>query len=409
MTILQRPGAVATTALLLLSLAACGGEADSSEEARPAEDAQTTTAQNATVDTVTDPFVQDALAQLPNDSDWVQVTVGDLAGAAEAAGTTISPDDQTWHRMVLSGLPAQDLEDTDAVDADYAPVTIVTPGTLNRAYQVSQTLDVTAEIGWSPYDVQTVAALTGGSTGIEEFMVLTGDFPEDALSGHLTELSDGVWTLGEGEDMMSQLGEGSPIFDTMGRPTRLAQDGDQIAVGLRTAPVQAWANGSASSAADRAELADPAAVLDEADALSALLLKPRHFDGMGIALGLDDPSTMPDPDETQEALTTWLERLSTQTFTSLALGFSVVDGEATATLVYHFPSATAAEQAVPTIETLLAGSTFDEAMEISHALTVESVEAQDHLVVVTGTQPPGTSWNLLQSMITNGEPPFVRL
>lgn len=392
MTMPQRPRAVAAVALLTLGLAACGGAADSSDE--------------ATADTL----VQDALAQLPDDGDWVQVTVGDLAGSAEAAGHTISADDQMWHRMVVRGLPAQGVQEVDREDSDYAPVTVVIPGLLERAYQASEMTDVAAEIGWSPYDVQTVTALTGGSTGIEEFMVVTGDFPEDALSGQLTELSDGVWTLGEGEDVVPDLGEGITIFDAMGRPTRLAQDGDQIAVSLRTAPAQAWASGTqSSSAADRAELADPAAVLDEAGALSALLWKPRQFDGMTIALGLDDPSAEVDLDDREALLTDWLEQLSTQTFSSIALGLSAADGQATATIVYHFASPDAAEAAVPAIETLLAGSTFDESMEISSAVTVESVEAQDNLVVVTGTQPPGTSWTLLQSMITNGEPPFVRL
>lgn len=401
MTTPPRSRTFATVAVLVLTVAACGGGVDNSDGAASPE-TQETTAPEA--------FVQESLAQLPGDGDWVQVTVGDLAGAAEAARSTISADDQLWRRMVVVGLPAQDINEVDREDLDYAPVTVVIPGLLERAYQVSEMTDVAAEIGWSPYDVQTVTALTGGSTGIEEFMVVTGDFPEDALSGQLTELSDGVWTLGEGEDVVPDLGEGITIFDAMGRPTRLAQDGDQIAVSLRTAPVQAWASGTpSSSAADRAELADPAAVLDEAGALSALLLKPRHFDGMTIALGLDDPGADVDLDAREALLLSWLEQLSTQTFSSLALGFGVVDGQPRATLVYHFATPEAAQRAVPTIETLLAGSTFDESMEISAALTVDSVDAQDNLVVVTGTQPPGTSWTLLQSWLSNGEPPFVRL
>lgn len=420
-----RSRAVAAVALLVLGLAACGGEADGSHEAATPEgqtaappesqtagppESQTAGPQETTEHTTSEAFVQEALTQLPNENDWVQVTVGDLAGAAEAAGQTISADDQLWRRMVVGGLPAQDVAEVDREDLDHAPVTVVIPGLLEGAYQATELLDVTDEIGWSPYDVETVTALTGGPTGIEEFMVVTGDFPEDALSGHLAELSGGVWTLGEGEDMVPDFDEGAPIFDSTRRPTRLAQDGNQIAVGLRTEPVQAWASGpQTSSAGDRAELADPAAVLDEAGSLSALLLRPRPFDGMTIALGLDDPGAEVDPDERQARLSDWLEQLSTQTFGSLAVGFSVVEGQARATLVYHFATPEAAERAVPTIETLLAGSTFDESMEISSALTIDSVEARDNLVVVTGTQPPGTSWALLQSWLSNGEPPFVRL
>lgn len=403
MTTLQRPGAVATTALLLLGLTACGGDAD-------ADGAGESNGPDATAEEPAQTLVQDALAELPDDPAWVQVTVGDLAGAAEAAGTTISQEDQTWRLIVVDGLPRQLLGDTDPEDLEYAPATVVLPGLLERAYQVGEMVDVPDEIGWSPYDIRTVTSLTGGSTGIEEFMVVTGDFPEDALSGPLTEVSDGVWALGGGEALATGGAEGALVFDPMGRPARLAQIDDRIAVSLDTDPVTEWAGGAESTAMDRAELAGPAAALDEAGALSALLSKPRQFDGMRFILGPEHPSDRPDPDQVEEQISGWLEQLSTQTFTSIALGFSVGDdGHPTATIAYHFPSASAAEEAVPTIETLLAGSTFDESREISDALTVESVQAQDSLVVVTVTQPPATSWTVLQTMIIDGEPPFVRL
>lgn len=371
-----RGAVLALTTALVATLAACsdGGEA-------AAEDG----------------VITGLLAELPDDPQWTQVSAADLSGAVEAAGLEISAEDQKWLSVVVAGLPMEDVRDSAPEDRTHAPALVVLPQLVQTGLQRQVGEEA---LGWSLLDIEQVAFLTGGSTGVEEFAVVGGPFPEDALSGALTDIGDGVWTLGEGEDREISPGGDSGMLDQLGRPVRMAQDGDQIILAMRTDPVRDWASDEdRSSAAERPELAEPAAALDGAGAISAYFVRPQPFDPVGRAL-----SPRSSPEEIAEFHATWQEQLIAEPFTSVALGF---DAEGTATIAYRFASADAASSAAPTIESLLEGTTFDGAQEISRSVTVESVEAQDNLVLVTATQPPGISWSHLQRMVVSGEPPFV--
>lgn len=344
-----------------------------------------------------DGLITGLLSELPDDPQWQQVSAADLSGAVQASGLEISEDDQKWLTVVVAGLPLEDVRPSSSQDLTHAPALVALPQLVTTGLQRETGEDT---IGWSLLDIEQVAFSTGGSTGVEEFVVVGGGFGEDALSATLTDSGDGVWSLGEGEDMEFNPAGDSTVLDQLGRPVRMAQDGDQIVLGLRTALVRAWAaDAERSSAAERPELAEPAAALDEAGVLSAYFVRPQPFDPVGRALG---PQSS--PEDIAQFHETWQEQLVAEPFTSIALGF---DADGTATIAYRFSSADAATSAAPTIEALMAGSTFDGSRDIAHGLVVEAVEAQDNLVLVTGTQPTGVSWTQLQQMVIRGEPPFV--
>lgn len=384
-----RAGTAALAALLSMTLAACSGSAGSDVER---ESEAVTAAEGAGF------TVSAALADLPEDRAWQTVGVVDLSAAAEATGVELSKEDLTWRSALFAGFPLEDLADTPREDLTYAPVFATAPQLLDRAIQSDVSGQLPESVGWSPLAVTSYAYQTGGSIGTTEFVVVDGPFPDDALVG-LTDLGDGVWTLGEGEDgQMLTEGEGMAI-DTLGRPVRMAQHDQQIAFSTVTAPVRAWADGGGSTAADLPELAEPATVLDGAGAITAFFALPRPYDPIGLTVG---PGSS--PEEIEEFHETWEEQLVSAPFSSIAIGH---DGEGTATIVYRFVAAEGAEEAAPQIESLLAGDTFDGSRSLSEAIVVESVEVQDNLVVVTGTRPQAVGWSVLHQMVVVGEPPFV--
>lgn len=385
--------AAALTISLAMGLGACGGGSD---ETRDAE--QGTTSVTAPADGFT---ISSALAELPDDRQWQMVGIADLAGAVEATGLQTSPDDLTWHSAVVGGFPLEDPQDTPREELTYAPVLASVPQLLDRAIQSGAVGELPEALGWSPADTTQVAHLMGGSNKTTEFAVATGPFPQDALGG-LTDLGDGVWSLGDGEDGELFPESESRALDLIGRPVRLAQDGEQIAFSTATEPVRAWAGGQqTSTAADRPELAEPAEVLDEVGAISAVFTVPLH-DPIPQKLGL-----AASPEQVREFHEIWQEQLIAAPFTSIAIGHGAQDGQGTVTIVYRFVAAEGAQDSAPAIEALLDGETFDGSRPVNTAVVVESVEVQDNLVIVTGTQPPGTSWTALHRMVMTGEPPFV--
>lgn len=384
-----RAGTAALVAALSMTLAACNGSTgsdaaqDSGAVIAPEDDGFTVSA---------------ALADLPEDREWQTVGVVDLSAAAEATGVELSDDDLVWRSALVAGLPLEDLADTPREDLTYAPVLATSPQLLDRAVQSDFSGQLPETLGWSPLAVTSYAHLTGGATGTTEFVVVDGPFPEDALVG-LTDLGDGVWTLGEGDDGHMLMEPEARAVDALGRPVRMAQHGQQIAFSTVTATVRAWADSTGSSAADRPELAEPAAVLDEAGAITAFFTLAHPYNPIGLTLG---PGAS--PEEIEEFHKTWEAQLVSAPFSSIAIGH---DAEGTATIVYRFVAAEGAQEAAPQIEALLAGDTFDGSRSLSEAVVVTSVEVQDNLVVVTGTQPEATGWSVLHQMVMMGEPPFV--
>lgn len=380
---------VAIAGALALTLTSCSGSADT--------DGQTSGSTSAPPEEAATGLILTGLTELPDDAGWQRVSVGDLAGAADAVGLEISAEDQQWRSAVVFGMP---LEDTPAEGLTHAPALVVLPQLIETGLQSTDT-ELTQTLGWSLFDIESLATLTGGVTGTEEFVVVNGDFSAGALTG-LTDLGDGIWSLGAGEDGAFTFDSPSRVLDHIGRPVRLAQDGEQIALSTQTDAVRAWAStGPSATAADRPELAEPAAALDAAGALSALFVPVQRFNPALRVLGA--PAS---PEQVRAFLERWQERLISQPFSSIAVGHSVEDGAATATIAYRFGSAQDAEAAAPTIESLLQGETFA-GSPIDEAFVVETVTIDGNLVVATGTPPPDTSWTVLSQMILSGEPPFI--
>lgn len=235
-----------------------------------------------------------ALAQVPADGIDRWVEVADVTRASELAGldrpdADASPDELTaW------------LVDLTNAGVDGAPIFVPYQQEFGTASADVLLTEFADELGWSIFDVD---AFVAAGNPPDRFVVVSGaSLGEDTLAS-LPEVEPGVVTAGDGEDRVADLANRT-IARPLGSPLRMAADGDRIAMSVSTPVVAAWLD-DGSTLADIEPMADVALVLDDADAVTAVVI------GTG-ELGIDDSSLV------------------------LGLGWSVVDGEAVVTVVYWF-------------------------------------------------------------------------
>ena len=171
---------------------------------------------------------------MSTDTDGLMVQTGDLVAATELAGLErpSEPDIDAVASWIfpLTGLPRED---------EFAPL-FVPLGQVFNYQSLRDIAEFDTALGWSLVDAN---AFVEQSTPPESFAVITGDFDETTLNPDLTEVADGVVSYGEGEDFETNLsGDPNPV-DRLGRPVRLAWDGDRIAASFSTPFVQQWLAG----------------------------------------------------------------------------------------------------------------------------------------------------------------------
>ncbi|WP_340540634.1 hypothetical protein [Nocardioides sp. GXZ039] len=245
----QKTASVLAT-VVLVATSGCSGD-DDAPDARPTEFS-----------------IAGGLAELPapEGDSAILVSVADLPAVARANGLD-RPDDE---------VSAQWLAGMTGGDAD-AAAAVVLPG----GWDVVEPNDFTEATGFSWAEADRVAAY---SSPPRAFTVFSGHLAEGDFGSEVAELdgSDGVWTFGTGEDLAANP-DGDLRVDRLGRPVRLARDGDAVAVSLTTGAAEQWLSGDGERLEEDPSFSAMADALDDAGAMSAVLAAtPGGSDGQAV-------------------------------------------------------------------------------------------------------------------------------
>ena len=219
-----------------------------------------------------------ALAELPasTDTDGLFVQTGDLVAATELAGLE-RPSEPDLDAVVswinpLTGLPRE--------AESFVPLFVP----LGRVFNYQNLRDIADSTPPRvvPDRRRRLRRAVDASRILRRHH---GHFDETTLNPDLTEVADGS-SARRGRRLRGRPRQFKPV-DWLGRPVRLAQDGDRIAVSFSTPFAQEWLAGPDETLADDAALTAIAAALDDADVVAAVLTRVEPgFDQLGGRLGL---------------------------------------------------------------------------------------------------------------------------
>ena len=199
----------------------------------------------------------------------------------------------------------------------------------------------------------------------EPFVVLSGD---DSVASTLVDVGGGVLSTFEGDDGEVDPDQSNP-FDTSGRPTRVGQIDDAVALSGRTGDIEDWL-GEGESAADDPNLLEAARALDEHDVVSAnLATGDFDFDVRDI-VGFT---------ATDERMEEMLERVAPillpVPFDAIGFGGTEIEGDVALVAVYVFADESDARDARGALEGLWStGETFAMSEPIGTVVDLVSVE-----------------------------------
>lgn len=204
-----------------------------------------------------------------DDFDGIVVDVADIVAASGAVGLDPPAPGRT-EKEVIESLVA--LNSPTSSEANTIGLAIPFPGAI--FVSMPQLGPLAAETGIELGAIESgvsISAVLGGPAGpgdpeFRPFVSFTGDLE---LSDQLVPLGDGIVSVGTGDD-----GEASPETRTdlrpVGRPLRLAADGDAVAFSLSTPTIAAWLErDSGTTLADDPRFAAVAAALDDAGSVAA--------------------------------------------------------------------------------------------------------------------------------------------
>lgn len=338
-------------------------------------------------------------AELLDGNVWV--TIADVDAAVALAGVRAQiahhPDDLRIETLAewigpITGLPI----DRNATPPTFAPVFVPFPAALPVQFlQLAE--ETAAQTGWSIADVSSFAAV---DVFPGPFAVIRGDFDDTTLSPTLTDVGDGIVSLGAGDELAPDM-DNRNALNAIGVPVRMAQRDGAIALSASTSSVASWLAGPAASAADVPSLAAIAAELDAADARSAV------FGPMSPL----DPSFLLRPDvsaaDAEELVAALTEQALPATVTDVGIGWGVdADGRGFVVLAYFTlgDAATAATQ----LETLFAtGDSLTTGRPLAELLTLDEVRTGDATVTAILRPVDGRSPTVALDMYVQRELPFV--
>ncbi|MBV0895913.1 hypothetical protein [Microbacterium sp. NC79] len=251
----------------------------------------------------------------------------------------------------------------------------------------------TDSLGWG---AQNVDRFVSYSALPVTFTVVAGDLPE--LPNTLNEVSDGIVTDLDGEDLAVDLTRVGDAIDRMGRPTRLAQEGNLIALSSKTDLAESWITGDGGTLADDPAMKAIAEALDAYGALSAVISQPAVFSGQTI-LGPDAT-----PAEAEAAFTEFDALVPPAPYDLVGLGWTVEDGSARWIATYHFLSEDGAKDGAQVLRAVWEqGATLSSKQRISTLATVSDVFVKDSTVAVVLTPTEGTPTSVLYQLLTRRE------
>lgn len=326
-------------------------------------------------------------AQATAESGFTQVFVGDLDAATEAAGLD-RPDGEDveeitrWLQALTNG-PTPD---------GPAPVFVPIAEALSSRgpIQVDEFEDL---LGWSVVDVRTFVEAPNPPQRISVF---TGSFDrktiEAASAVEPLDGSDDFLSAGEGDDLATNLEERVP-WDQLGRPLRMAVEGDRLVASLTTPLLEAWADDD-ETLADDPGFAAVAEALDGAGAVSAALFQ-GDFGDSGLNV-------------TADVLERVEESMAATPFDTVGIGWSVDDGEAVVTVAYHFADDADASTGVEEIEAVFEeGASLRSGQPLSQLIELTSIEADGPVVVARLTPAAERPPSIAVEMVMSRDLPFV--
>ncbi len=313
---------------------------------------------------------------LPEDSK-IEIYVTDLLAASEAAG----------HPRPTGSTDVGEASDWLTSITGYEESVVVVPIPFDMQSSLAKLLEYKEEIGFGITDVD--ASIEVGPAP-NSFTLLAGSLEHASTS----EVADGVFSFGEGEDFAANIEERTPARQ-LGRPLRVASQNNLVLLSRSTAAVSAWLDEEIPRLDSVPELASVAEALDQQGLLGAALFQ-SDFSAGGILEYLD-PAVA-------EALTIPIS----EPFDTIGLGWGVADGEAAITIVYGFDEGAAAKAMAPAIEdTFLHGVSLANSRSLSEMLILDQVEVQNQLVVVSLRVAPDSTPGITLSMVFSRDLPFL--
>lgn len=277
-----------------------------------------------------------------------------------------------------------------AAALQHDPAVFVAPPAhlMQTAAQMGEFEDVT---GFSFVDAD---AFVTAALPPEDFTVFTGEgLDDDVLADDLVEVSDGVVSTTDGEDLAQDLA-GDRTVDQLGRPVRFAQADGRVAMSLVTPFVEDWLAGDEETLADDESLAAVAAALDDADVVSASVFAVDPGAGPAVP-----------PDATPEMIEKMgLDDLPAA-YAAVGLGWAA-DG--TITVVYDYVDASAAEDALPRLQEVYEdGTSLTTQVPIADLVALEEIASDDRLVIATVAPGPEGHLRTVYDMVIRRDLPFV--
>jgi hypothetical protein len=255
------------------------------------------------------------------ETEFFQVDFADYLAASKAVGGE-RPTGSTDGGKVFEWLESIGGRSGSSV---YVPIA---PGLILNPDDVGSYRD---EVGFAISDVDAMAAL---SRSPESVIMLAGDLNTAAS----TEVVEGVFTLGEGDDFTYDLENRTPARP-LGRPLRFASQDAIVLMSQSTEMASAWLDPEAPRLSDDADLLAVARVLDERNVVGATVIRD-NFSDSELEQMEDLPAHLVD------------ELVSIKTpFQTVGIGWAVADGEAEITVAYVFADEAAAETARSQVET----------------------------------------------------------
>jgi hypothetical protein len=343
--------------------------------------------------------VRGALAEVPTAAvgdELTEIRTADLAAATEQLDlerpAAAADFEAVWEWLA----PLTGVASGEGADPEFAPL-FIPLGEVFNYRQLREISEYDEALGWSLVDVD---AYVEYSTPPRTFAVVTGDFDDATLSPELVEVSDGIVSYGDGDD-----GEVNPeepnAVDRVGRPLRLAQDGDRIAASLMTALVAEWVAGPDETLADDDALSSVADALDDADVVAAVLTSVEG--GLQyLGGGTLTPAQLARIEQQVE------QQVPAAPYDAVGFGWGIDGGEAMITVAYHFSSDDEASDAVDSFELLYTeGVSLVSRQPISDLVTLEDVTADGDIVSVSLTLPAGSRPQIIYQMHIQRDLPFV--
>ncbi len=290
--------------------------------------------------------MSDLLGQIPlasfdravAESGQVQIDLNDYDAASALAGLD-RPDASDIEASLAW---ARDLTFMDPVDAGGTGF-VINPPLFPEVRTLEDSPEVAAAFGFSFFDINRSAVLLAPP---QLFAVVEGDV---ALASDLSDLGDGVFSAGEGDDFVSDL-SGPAAGRPLGRPLRLASNDGKVVASRSTPAVEEWLAGGPSML-DEPSFAAGVEALDSAGSVSAYLANARASD-----------------------------------FEVLGIGVTMVDGQAANAIAYVFADDASAAAALPSLEANWRdGELVGFETPVSDFFTVRSVEQRGAVVLVVAT------------------------